>query len=419
MGFRHRRTATVALVTAASLLMLAAGCTSTTTETSDPGSSTISSAASLGPEKKATGSPIKIGLVTDGKTDAVDHTPVIAAFKATIQYANDHLGGINGHVIEVAECSTSNTPSGATTCAVQMASDKVAAVLVPASAQDGGIFNGLSDSGIPYVTYSAANTDIILKPGAFILTNPVGAIAAPAKLAKDKGYSKVGFILIDVPAATGPITAIANPIFAKAGVELAVTPISPQTADQTPQIQQAISEGAKLFTVTGTDDFAANAIKTLKQLGFDGDVLLGTSPTPAVNDAVPGGLEGVLNNPTVTDDPNDEDVQLYNAVLSTYAPDAARNSLTPWAFSLALGFVHALEGQTTAVDAATVEAALTSMPTAISLPMGGGITFRCGSKPVSFSPNICSSNLLTTTLTAEGKGSTYSLLDVSQYMTMG
>ena len=105
-------------------------------------------------------------------------------------------------MIDIDECATLNTPTGATQCAVQMANDKVAATLVPVSSQDGAIFNGLSGSGIPYVTYSAANTDIILKPGAFILTNPVGSIAAPGQIAKNKGDTKVGFILIDVPAAT-------------------------------------------------------------------------------------------------------------------------------------------------------------------------------------------------------------------------
>jgi branched-chain amino acid transport system substrate-binding protein len=418
--FHSRRGARAAVAVLAALtIAVTASCGSSDSSNGTTGSSTVSNSATLGPDKPATGTAIKIGMVTDGKTDAVDHTAVIAAFKGTVQYVNEHLAGINGHKIEVDECSTGNTPSGATSCAVQMANDKVAAVLVTASAQDGGVFNGLKGSGIPYVTYSAANADILLGSGAFILTNPVAAIAAPAKLAKDKSYDKAGFILIDVPAATGPISAIATPIFAKAGVQLAVTPISPQTADMSPQIQQAINDGAKSFTVTGTDDFAANAIKTLKQLGFTGDIILGTPPTPEVNEAVPGGLEGVINNTTVTGDQNDPDVQLYNAVMATYASDASRNSLSPWAFSLVLGFARALDGQTSAVDAATVTTALGAMPKPVELPMGGGITFQCGSKPVPFAAPVCAGNILTTTLNADGVGTSFTLLDVSQYMTLG
>jgi branched-chain amino acid transport system substrate-binding protein len=336
-----------------------------------------------------------------------------------VQYANEHLGGINGHVIDVDECATLNTPTGATTCAVQMQNDKVAALLTPTTAQAGELFKSMQGSGIPFVIFSAANEEIILTPGAFILTNPLAALAAPAQLANEKHQDKAGFLVIDVPAATAPIKAITAPIFAKAGVALDVVAISPQTADMTPQIQQAISNGDKSFTITGTDDFAVNAIKTLKQLDFSGDVILGTPPTKEMAAAIPGGLAGVINNTVITTDPKNPDVQLYDAVMATYAPGIPSNSLSPWAYSLVLGFVRALTGVTDAVDAPTVSAALNAMPKPVDMPMGAGITMQCGAKVVPIAPNICVANVLTTTLDAEGNGTTYTLLDVSQYMTLG
>ena len=87
--------------------------------------------------------------------------------------------------------------------------------------------------------------------------NPLATLAAPAKIAQDAGVKKAAIIVIDVPAATGPIEAIAKPIYAKAGVDLHMVPISPQTADMAPQIQQEISNGAEQFSVIGTDDFNA------------------------------------------------------------------------------------------------------------------------------------------------------------------
>jgi len=401
-------------------LAVAAGCSSKDdTGSSDAnGSSSAADTAALGTPNKATGTPIKIGLVTDGKTEGIDHTPLIAAFNATVQYANEYLGGINGHVIDVDPCETKNTPTGATQCAVQLAGDKVAAVLVPVSAQDTAIFDGLEGSGIPYFTYEGASQDVLLKPGGFMLTNPLGQIAAPAKLANDKNIDKVGFILIDVPAATGPINAIATPIYDKAGVGLDITPISPSVADMTPQVQQAISGGAGLFTVTGTDEFNANALKSLKQLGFQGPITTG-QPSKVLADSVPGGLEGVTAIVTITDDPDDKDVQLYDAVLATYMKDVVPSAISPVAFATVLSFVRALTGVTDAVDAPSITAALNTMPSPLPLPLGAGITFQCGAKPVALTPNVCSSDVLSANLDAAGQGHDYTVLDVSDYLTLG
>ena len=256
-----------------------------------------------------------------------------------------YRGGLNGHVLVVDACSTQATPTGATTCAVQLANDKVAAALVPLSAEDSAVFNGLAGSGIPYFTYTAASSDIILKPGANLLTNPIGLIAAPAKLAKDAGITKAGYIIIDVPAATGPITAIANPIFKKAGVTLDVIPISPQVADMTPQIQQAISSGDKEFAITGTDEFVASAVKALKQLGFPGQIVLGAPLSQAGVKTIPGGIKGVLLATSVTSNPTDKDVQLYNAILATYNKGMAPDAYGPDFFATVMAFDSALDGR--------------------------------------------------------------------------
>ena len=66
------------------------------------------------------------------------------------------------------------------------------------------------------------------------MTNPISQIAVPGLIAQEQGIDKIGFVIIDVPAATGPITAIAQPIFDNLGVELQIIPIAPSVADMTP-----------------------------------------------------------------------------------------------------------------------------------------------------------------------------------------
>ena len=414
--FVRRRLSAALAIASVSGLLIAAGCTSTETNTGTPVGTTVDTAAVLGTPKKATGSPIKIGLIDDGKSTGIDHTPVVGAFKATVEYANEYLGGINGHVIEVDECSTNNTPSDATTCGVQMVNDKVAAVLVPVSAQDTNVFKALTGNGIPYFTYAAGSQEVITGKDTFLLVNPIATLAGPAKLAKEKGVKKAAIIIIDVPSAVAPLEAIARPIYTEAGIDLNVVPISPQTADMTPQIQQAISAGAEQFTVVGTDEFNTSAIKALQQLAFSGRIVMITPPTQTIADNVPNGLEGVAYITSATSDPADKDVQLYDAVMKKYMPDQTPVSASAWAFATVMGFVNGLNGNASAVDAASVNAALGSMPKPLPLPLGSGLTYQCGAKVVALLPNACTANVLWTELDAKGNGQKYEALDVAAYM---
>jgi len=409
----------VAAVVAVSVVLVGASCGSSATSSTSPVGTSVDVASVLGPMDRATGSAIKIGLIDDGKSVGIDFTPIVAAFNATVQYANEHLGGINGHVIEVVECSTNNTPSDATNCGIKMTSERVAAVLVPVSAQDATVFKALAGSGIPYVTYAAGAQEIIVGPNAFLLVNPLATIAAPVKIAKDDGVKKAAIIVIDVPAATGPLSAIAKPIYAKAGIDLNVVAISPQTADMTPQIQQAIVDGAEQFSVIGTDEFNAQGIKTLKQLGFAGKIVMVTAPSQQIADAVPGGLDGVIYITSATSDTTDADVKRYQTVMQTYAPDTAPVAQSAWSFALVLGLVNALNGQSAAVDAPSVASAMGSMPQRLPLPLGAGLQYQCGAKVVALLPNVCTDNALWTTLDEHGSGHTYAQLDVSQYATLG
>jgi branched-chain amino acid transport system substrate-binding protein len=403
---------------AAVVALVAAGCSSTETPTSTApiATSKDDAAALLGPMKQATGTPIKIGLVDDGKTTGIDHGPLVAAFNASVQYVNEHLGGINGHPLEVDECSTNNTPSDATACAIKMVNDKVATVMVPVSAQDLNVYNAMKDSGIPYVTYAAGAQEVIVGQNVSLFVNPLATLAAPVKLAKDNGVKKAAIVIVDVPAAVGPLKAIAQPIYEKAGIDLNIVPISPQTADLTPAIQQAISAGAEQFSVIGTDEFNASGIKALKQLGFDGKIVMVTAPSQYIVDNVPGGLEGVVYITSATSDPTDPDVKLLNAVLDTYLPPGTeRYAQSSWSFALVLGLYRALNGNASAVDAPTFLAALNSMQKQ-PLPLGAGLQFQCGAHVVKLIANVCTDNALSTTLDAQGNGQGYQKLDVSSYI---
>jgi branched-chain amino acid transport system substrate-binding protein len=382
--------------------------------------SSAAAAAVLGAPNKATGTPIKIGMVTDGKVDALDGTPQRDAAKAAVQYANDYLGGINGHVIDLDGCETNQTPSGGTTCGVQMINDKVAAVLTGVSGQATTLFDALKGAGIPYFSIVATDQNILLGENAFIATNPIGGIGAGVPIAEQNHVDRAGIIVIDVPEASGPVSQIAKPFYAKAGINLDVITISPQVADMTPQIQQGIANGDKQFMVLGTEEFTASAIKALKQLTFQGTTIVaGFSVDESLVESVPGGFDGVINIGSATDDPNDKDFQTYNAVMDTYAKGSSKTSIATTGFQSVVSFVRALNGVTAAVDAPSISSALAAMPAAVPLAMGGGVTFQCGTKPVSYAPNICTTQILQSTLDEKGKGHDYKVVDVAQFIQLG
>lgn len=421
VAFSARRSIKLAAALLATVALI--GCTSKDADESGNGDDAPSDAdlsAVLGEPNPATGDPIKIGFVHDGQTEGLDHGPVVTAMRATVDYVNEYRGGINGHEIDLVECSTDNTPAGGTQCGVQMINDEVAAVVVPTSAQDGAIFSAVQEAGIPFIAYASANQDIILNPGGFVISNPTGTIAAPIALARAEGITKNASVVIDVPAATGPISMLADPLFAAAGQEYEMIPISPQTADMTPQIQEALSSGAGFFAMVGTDEFNAGVIKALKQLGFEGPMMIG-SGVPAVGalDSVPGGVEGVIVTSSVTSDPDDPDVQIYDAAMEKYAKGEEINTTSAWAFVSMVALVNALEQAPAATDAASVLEALSSMAEPAPVPMGAGLEFQCGAGVVSFAPNVCSANLLEARLDEDGAAVDFKVLDVSEYLSLG
>ena len=61
----------------------------------------------------------------------------------------------------------------------------------------------------------------------------------------------------------------------------------------TPQVQAGIGKGLGQFSITGTAQFVATAIKALKQAAFTGPIIAGVSnPDPALAESIPGGFEG-------------------------------------------------------------------------------------------------------------------------------
>jgi branched-chain amino acid transport system substrate-binding protein len=407
----------------AALVGAACGSSTKSSATGDAKATSAGSTASvLGQPNKATGTPVKVGLISDGKSATIDDTSEISAAQASASYINDYRGGVAGHPIDLVVCQTHQTPAGGTDCATQMVSDKVVAVLYNVSGQGGSIFKGLQGSNIPLIAIGTIDQDTLTKPGAFALANLVASlIAGPAGIARTKGVTRAAVVVIDVPAASGPVKALGPAIYKNAGVALDVVTVPPGTADMTPQIEAELAKKPGQFAVIGDQGFCTSALKAIKTLGYTASIVINPECIAAGTAAsIPGGYAGVTvttwNSSTEHTTP---DYKLYSAAMDTYANGAPQGGVAPGGYMVVRAFADVMAKSTGEITAASVMSAFSSMASPVPFQMGGGTTFQCGTKPVAFLPNVCASQILEGPLDAQGNSSSFQILDTLDLMKLG
>ena len=118
-------------------------------------SPTSNSTPSAGPipgsPHKATGTPVTLGFISEGKSSAIDNTDEIKGARAAVAYANDYLGGLGGHPITLKVCESLGQPATATDCANQMVAANVAAVVEGVEGQIDATIAPLAAAKIPFV----------------------------------------------------------------------------------------------------------------------------------------------------------------------------------------------------------------------------------------------------------------------------
>ncbi len=374
----------------------------------------------LGTPKKATGSLVTLGFVSDGKTDTIDASADIDGAQAAVSYANNYLGGLAGHKIALNVCETKQTPSGATDCATNMVQAKVPIVLSGVSGQAGAIYQGIKDAGVPYLQYGALDQGILAGPPAsvFVLTNSIAtAIAGPAGIAADAGVKKAGILVIDVPSASGAAKQAAPIFYKNAGVTPDIIVVPPGQADMTPQVQAGISNGDGAFALFGSAPFCTSAIKALTTVGFKGPITaieqcVDSTSAKATN----GGYKGV--NVLSSRNSTNKEYAQYLAVMKKYAKGVDTGGVAPGGYASVLALVRALPNLTGDVTAQTISAGLAAAPPT-PLPLGGGITFQCDGKQVSLAPPICTTQVLKAKYTAKAIPVGFKVFDTSSLLKLG
>jgi ABC-type branched-subunit amino acid transport system substrate-binding protein len=383
-----------------------------------PGGGSTSSSSLLGPEKKATGTPVKVGFVYEGTSAAIDTSNQAKAAQAVADYANEHLGGLSGHPVELVLCQTKGAPATAADCGNQYIREGVVAIVAGSLGQTDAMVKVTNPAGLPFFDLLNSTASLLGSTVGFSVSNPLNPYGGPAAFAKKQGLKSAAMVIIDVPSAIEPARTLGVKLFKNAGADAVVVGGAPGSADLSPQIQAAEAKNPAMYHVLGNPAFCTAAFKALKTLNID-------KPTTTIDRcldktgaaSIPGGYEGLNVFTPAALNPDDKETKLYKEVLKTYG-NVTIDADSTVAYQAMLSFLRAVDaGQPlTDLTPAGVLNQIKTMP-AVDIPLGLGGQFKCdGTAIPSISKQICSSQGIVATSDKDGKLSDFKLLsDASIY----
>jgi branched-chain amino acid transport system substrate-binding protein len=382
------------LVVPVALLATACGGSSSSGGTNTDGAAAVPAAlTSYFPGTKATGTPVKIGLVNPEGGATTDLPQQREAAEAAAKYANEQLGGIGGHPIEYVVCKSKEDPATSRDCANQMVEAKVSAVLVTSTGQGDAMVPVITGAGIPYVSAQGSSRTEFGSPHAYMWTGGFpGTMLTIAKYAKAQGYKKVEVLALNVPAIIGGVQHLGDPLFKAYGMELHVTPLPLGAADVTPQVTTADKGKPDALLIAGEAPTCIPVLKALQTLGSKTPVLAGQPcADEKVTEAVGSALNGakIFGPYDITTD--HVEAQLYRYVMSRYSPNTNSTGLAGIGYEGALTLfraLHDVKDTTPAGIDATIKA-VRELPVAA----GHGLTANCDGKQFPSLSALCGSGV--------------------------
>ncbi len=403
---RRRGRLAAAIIAAALLLVTACG---SDDDSGSPSGTTPTGTGGgdvLGTPNPATGEPVKVGFVSDGRTPTLDNTMHAPAAQATVKYLNEYKGGIGGRPIELVTCETQGDPGKATECGNQMVQAGVVMVVMPENQQPSAVHTVTAANKIPLFVYGVTDPAITEDADSsfMIASLTAGLSALPIDVAKEKGIDKVTVFVVDVPAATTFYDGFGKTQFEDAGIELKTVKIPLGSPDISQQVNDVVTGGPTVLHIIGDPGLCIAAINGLKTNSFDGPITgLNQCNTDAVKEAVASNIDGyIMASPTPIGDESNSGIQLWNAIVEKYAPTFGDTSEGLTTFITTYSAIQALAGISGDITPATVRTTIHGMqPT--PLVTGAGLTFQCNGQAAPQTPAVCTKGALKVTLDAQGK----------------
>lgn len=380
----------VVLVTTFAVVLLVATLLVSLTQTS-------SASSALGTTDPATGSPVTIGMIIDGRDGGSGGSDVEQGARMAVEYQNEYGNGLDGHKIVLRFCANDDTSSGGYLCASEMVQRHVVAVVEPSSGQGQTEVPPLVQAGIPYIAMTGGSAAELTTTGAFALQGGVPAIlGAVAEQAKQRGYTKVTVIVENESSVVLGTQVIGSLVFKSAGVGFDVITADPNATNLRPEVQQALAGGASALGVGGNVGFCAAFLKAYVALHakvpkYVVSTCLGSSilNSPSLDRV----LKGSMLAGAVTSSPRDD--ALYSGIVAKFAPsvnpdpDISANDFAGLLPVLSLASIMKGAPASSPLTAAAV-LARTEAAKDVAIPLFGGATFTCDGAAIPLLKSVCS-----------------------------
>jgi ABC-type branched-subunit amino acid transport system substrate-binding protein len=243
---------------AIAVLVAAAACSS---------SGSGSAASSTG--SSASGTPLKIGLITVVGT-ALNFTDQVAAANAAIRQVNSQ-GGIDGHPLQLVFCNEALDPNDGAACARDMVGDHVMAMvgtLAPTSEQT--VNTILAQAGIVQVGPETQGPGATDKNSYLLGAPPILNEVAYAKYAGLQGAKRVDTILLDSPITSADVPTLKK-VLPTVGATLGTVVTSTQQGgDLSPQAAALMKDNPQVVIFNTSPASAIALMKAMDQLGYQG-----------------------------------------------------------------------------------------------------------------------------------------------------
>lgn len=369
-----------------------------------PTGSATAGAKVLGPENVATGTPVKVGLANAEDGAAISRPENRIAVEATVDYVNNHLGGLNGHPIELSSCKDKTDNSSAVACANRFVEEGVAAVIVGEVTNADLYVPILQSAGIPWINVNPSGAEELTSPVAFQLSGGTTSIlTAVPKIAKERGVRSAVVLALDTPSRSAMLETQAVPTFEAAGIDLDTVLVTPGAPDVSAPVALAMKDSPDLVFVIA-DPAMCQAVLPAIQLATTGkkpEVVVGAAcASPALVDAVgPETVEGAIAVAVTASLNGNPEADLFNAIMNTYADGTTAADNGTGAMAL-LGLARAVNQVKPSGDL-TAQAVIDAMGSAVDVPMPGypaGSTFTCNHEASAQLTSLCSTSTLYATV---------------------
>jgi branched-chain amino acid transport system substrate-binding protein len=340
------------IVAVATIGALVAGCGGDSSSSSDKASTTSSTStpdasAALGTAKKASGTPIVVGLLNI-ESGPVTFPEYRQAAEAAVKYINDYKGGIGGHPVQLQSCATDGQPSTSARCAGQVADKKPAFVLGGADTGAPGAFAVWKRSdlavvgGIPFTPVESNAGNAVMFISVSIADN-----AAASKYAVEKlGVKKASVIYTDDTQGKFTGLAVIAGVLKAQGVDVKTVPLAPDAADFSAAAASAIENSPDMVYVN-SPNACPGVLKALKSVGNQAKIF-GIDPctSPPALKTAGDAAEGLyFAQPFDSLDSGSEDTKVMVAAIQKYGEkNVALDSIAQAGFNSVMNMQSALDG---------------------------------------------------------------------------